>query len=429
AILTAVIAALSLLKPDGIERAKAVIIDLLAVLGMIVIVSYAAGEHATKAGMMLLMMAGAIAILAAVIWALSKIETGNMWSAVGAIAVLEIAFMALIKVTSNADISWKTIGQLGIMLAIVVALSAILWAMSALQVGNALTNAGAITILLLSMVAAMKILQGVDKISWVALGQLTIMAGIAALVGLLIGLLCKYDIAPSIEAAMAISLLVMALSMSCVLLSVAGAAAGPALIGCGLLIALAAVLALVILGFTKLLEWLGPSFVSIGTYLSDFMSKLGGFISGLDNIPEDAAAKAGQLSSAIRSLAVADLIAGLTGISSLPGIGENLSSFMSKCRGFIGGIGSVNESVVTGAQNLSSVIKTLTADDLTAKLKSWVPGKSSLESFGSSLSGFYTEIEGINFSALSGMSTDLQAVATASNSLASVNAGGINSLA
>lgn len=430
AILAVVIAGLSLLKSDGIDRAMTVVIDLLGLFGAIVLVSYFAGEHATKAGIMLLMMAGAIAILAAVIWALSKIEeTGNMWSAVGAIAVLEIAFMALIKITSNADISWKTIGQLGIMLAIVVALAAILWAMSALQVGNALTNAGAIAILLLSMVAAMKILEGVDKISWAALGQLAIMAGIAALVGLLIGLLCKYDIAPSIEAAMAISLLVMALSMSCVLLSVAGAAAGPALIGCGLLIALAAVLALVILGFTKLLEWLGPSFVSIGTYLSDFMSKLEGFISGLDNVPEDAAAKAGQLSSAIRSLAVADLIAGLTGISSLPGIGENLSSFMSKCQGFIKGIGSVKESVVTGAQNLSSVIKTLTADDLSAKLKSWVPGKSSLESFGSSLSGFYTEIEGINFSALSGMSTDLQAVATASNSLASVNAGGINSLA
>ena len=429
AILAAVIAALSLLKPDGIDQAMSVVIDLLGLFGAIVLVSYFAGEHATKAGIMLLMMAGAIAILAAVIWALSKIEIGNMWSAVGAIAVLEIAFMALIKITSNADISWKTIEQLGIMLAIVVALAAILWAMSALQVGNALTNAGAIAILLLSMVAAMKILEGVDKISGVALGQLAIMAGIAALVGLLIGLLCKYDIAPSIEAAMAISLLVMALSMSCVLLSVAGGAAGPALIGCGLLIALAAVLALVVLGFTKLLEWLGPSFVSIGTYLSDFMSKLEGFISGLDNVPEDAAAKAGQLSSAIRSLAVADLIAGLTGISSLPGIGENLSQFMSKCGDFIKGISSVKDSVVTGAQNLSSVIKTLTADDLSAKLKSWVPGESSLESFGSSLSGFYTKIEGINFSALSGMSTDLQAMATASNSLASVNAGGIDSLA
>ena len=429
AILTAVIAALSLLKPDGIDQAMTVIIDLLAVFGMIVIVSYAAGEYATKAGMMLLMMSGAIAILAAVIWALSKIETGNMWSAVGAIAVLEIAFMALIKVTSNADISWKTIGQLGIMLAIVVALAAILWAMSALEVGNALTNAGAISILLLSMVAAMKILEGVGKISRAALGQLAIMAGIAALVGLLIGLLCKYDIAPALEAAIGISLLVMALSVSCALLTVAGGAWAAALAGCGVLIALAAVLALVILGFTKLLEWLGPSFVSIGTYLSDFMSKLEGFISGLDDVPEDAAAKAGQLSSAIRSLAVADLVAGLTGISSLPGIGENLSKFMSKCGDFIKGIGSVNESVVTGAQNLSSVIKTLTADDLSAKLKSWVPGESSLESFGSSLSGFYTKIEGINFSALSGMSTDLQAVATASNSLASVNAGGINSLA
>lgn len=429
AVLAAVIAALSLLKPDGIDRAMSVVIDLLGLFGAIVLLSYFAGEHATKAGVMLLMMAGAIAILAAVIWALSKIETGNMWSAVGAIAVLEIAFMALIKITSNADISWKTLGQLGIMLAIVVALSAILWAMSALNVQGALPNAVAISVLLLALVAAMKILEGAATISPMALVTLGIMAVVAGIIGVIVGLLCKYDLAPSIEAAVGISALVLALSAACLILAGVGAAAAAALAGIGVLVVLVGAIAVLSYLIAEMAFGLIAQLPAVGTNLSMFMTNVTPFVTGIKMADDSCAVGAGALSRAIMALSVADLIAGLTGISSLPTIGSNLSSFMSNCQGFIGSIGSVNESVVTGAQNLSSVIKTLTADDLSAKLKSWVPGKSSLESFGSSLSGFYTQIEGINFSALSGMSTDLQAVATASNSLASVNAGGINSLA
>lgn len=429
AILAVVIAALSLLKSDGIDRAMSVVIDLLGLFGAIVLVSYFAGEHATKAGMMLLMMAGAIAILAAVIWALSKIETGNMWSAVGAIAVLEIAFMALIKITSNADISWKTIGQLGIMLAIVVALAAILWAMSALDVQGTLPNAAAISVLLLALVAAMKILQGAAAISPMAIVTLGIMAVMAGLIGVIVGLLCKYDLAPSIEAAIGISALVLALSAACLILAGVGAAAVSALAGIGVLVVLVGAIAVLSYLIAEMAFGLIAQLPAVGTNLSMFMTNVTPFVTGIKMADDSCAVGAAALSRAIMALSVADLIAGLTGISSLPTIGSNLSSFMSNCQGFIGSIGSVNESVVTGAQNLSSVIKTLTADDLSAKLKSWVPGKSSLESFGSSLSGFYTKIEGINFSVLSGMSTDLQAVATASNSLASVNAGGINSLA
>ena len=429
AILAAVIAALSLLKPDGIDRAMSVVIDLLGLFGAIVLLSYFAGEHAIKAGIMLLMMAGAIAILAAVIWALSKIETGNMWSAVGAIAVLEIAFMALIKITSNADISWKTVGQLAVMLVIVGALAAILWAMSALDVQGALPNAAAISVLLLALVAAMKILQGAAAISPMALVTLGIMAAMAGIIGVIVGLLCKYDLAPSIEAAVGISALVLALSAACLILASVGPLAGLAIAGIGVLFILVGAISVLSYLIAEMAFGLIAQLPAVGTNLSMFMTNVTPFVTGIKMADDSCAVGAGALSRAIMALSVADLIAGLTGISSLPGIGTNLSNFMSNCQGFIGSIGSVNESVVTGAQNLSSVIKTLTADDLSAKLKSWVPGKSSLESFGSSLSGFYTEIEGINFSALSGMSTDLQAVATASNSLASINAAGINSLA
>lgn len=485
-ILVAVIAALSLLKPEGIDQAMSVIGKLLVAFGLIVTASYFAGEHATKAGMMLLMMSGAIAILAAVIWALSKIETGNMWSALAAIVVLEIVFMAIIKVTSNADISWKTVGQLAIMLVIVGALAAILWAMSALNVQGALPNAFAISVLLLALVAAMKILQGAAAVSPTALLTLGFMALIAGGIGAIVGALCKYDLAPSIEAAIGISALVLALSAACLILAGVGAVAIPALAGIGVLVVLVGAIAvlsyliaemafgliaqlpavgtnlsLFMTNVTPFINGIkmvddscavGASALSraimalavadlvaglvnvgtlpaIGTNLSNFMTNVSGFAFGIQTVTDQAAVGGKALKSAILALSVADLIAGLTGISSLPTIGSNLSSFMTNCQGFIGSIGSVNESVVTGAQNLSSIIKTLTADDLTAKLKSWVPGKSSLESFGSSLSGFYSKIEGINFSALSGMSTDLQAVASASNTLASVNTGGINSLA
>lgn len=485
-ILAAVIAALSYLKPDGLDQAMKTITTLLVVLGIIVGVSYFAGEHATKAGIMLLMMSGAIAILAGVIWALSKIESGNMWSALAAIVLLEVVFMALIHVTSNANISWGTVAQLGIMLAIVVALAAVLWAMSALDVQNAIPNAAAISVLLLAMVGAMKILENAQAVSWVALGQLAIMAVIAGLVGSIIGLLCKYDLAPSIEAAIGISALVLALSAACLILASVGAVAGPALAGIGVLVILVGSLA--ILGYliadlafdviarlpkvgsdlssfmTNVTPFLNGikmvdescstgakalaraikslavadliaglvnvgTLPGIGTHLSNFMANVTGFVTGVQTVTEQAAVGGKALKQAILSLSVADLIAGLTDVSSLPTIGTNLSSFMSNMQGFISSVGLVDETVVTGAQNLSTIIKTLTADDLSAKLSSWIPGESSLESFGSSLAGFYENIKGVDLTNLSTMSTDLQSITTAANSLASVNTGAIDSLA
>ena len=73
-IMVRVIKQMSELKADGLSRAYKVIITLEALFAALILVSKFAGEHATKAGAMLLMMAGALLAVSAVIHILAGLK-------------------------------------------------------------------------------------------------------------------------------------------------------------------------------------------------------------------------------------------------------------------------------------------------------------------------------------------------------------------
>jgi len=130
----------------------------------------------------------------------------------------------------------------------------------------------------------------------------------------------------------------------------------------------------------------------IGADLSQFMENAAPFFIGMGMITADTLAKAGFLSGILLIFGAADLIAGitsfLTGGSSLPQIGTNLSDFLLNATPFFSGLALVNEGAVKAAKNLAEMIMLFTVSDFIQGITSWLTGGSSLADFGTELVAF-----------------------------------------
>ena len=92
---------------------------------------------------------------------------------------------------------------------------------------------------------------------------------------------------------------------------------------------------------------------------------------------------------------VGGLVGGLSAgvMASLPLIGQSLTDFMTKVQGFIDGARQVDSTVVNGATSLVGIILALTGANLLEKLTRFIGGKSSLSDFGNQLVDFAPKIK------------------------------------
>ncbi len=130
----------------------------------------------------------------------------------------------------------------------------------------------------------------------------------------------------------------------------------------------------------------------IGLDLSQFMINATPFLIGVSAITAETLAKAGFLAGIVLLFGAADLIGGiasfLTGGSSLPQMGTNLSQFMLNAMPFFAGVMLVDERVLNAAKNLAGMIMQFTVAELIQGVTSWITGGSSLSSFGEELAAF-----------------------------------------
>lgn len=245
---------------------------LMLVFGAVVALSHFAGENAVKAGVMILLMSGALLIIAGAVNIFAKIPEEDLWKAVGAVAVLEILFGGLVAVSKFAGdakntmigmsiaiavlavslialsfIEWDRLlpaagaltmvmaafaamtaatGQVKksmatiIVLAVVVAeLAAILYVLSGLPWESTLASAGAMSMLILALSGAMYILGKADNVDMKTIGKVAVMAAIVGALGAVMGLLSKYDMNASITSAISLSILINAIAASMLILS------------------------------------------------------------------------------------------------------------------------------------------------------------------------------------------------------------------
>lgn len=240
-------------------------------------------------------MAIGIGILAASAVALSFIPIEKLLPAVGALSVMMISFGVMAKLASKIK---TNIPSLLMMLGVVVLLASIVAALSLLNVGHTIEIAASISLLMLTMGATMAIISAVGPLAMSGLGALAIMALIVGGLGLIVGLLEKWDLAPSIATAASLSLLLVVMSASLILLSIVGATGPAAFIGIGALAVLIAGIGGLIIGigalmdkFPRLEEFLNrgiPILEKIGSAIGSFYGNIiGGFVKGLtDDLPE-----------------------------------------------------------------------------------------------------------------------------------------------
>lgn len=405
------------LSSTEVGRGVAAVAGLLAVFAAVVAMSKFAGENAGKAGLMVLAMSGTFLAVTLCMTILGRLKDDQVDRALKAIAGISACFALLVASSSLAKDSKTTIfaftAAIGAMavslgalsfidpeklksatkaLSSVMAMFAIMTASTKLTkdisiapilaiagavailggiitlvgnlpVQNALAAAGSISLLLGVMTASLALLSIVPSLSGgtviVALGSMELaVAGIAVI----LGVMSKLNVAPSLETAQALSTLLLAMSAACVILAGVSAVALPALAGAAALDGVIAIIGGFVLGLGAL-------------FSTGIMSKGKEYIEKGFDILSTIAHGLGEF--------VGNLIGGLTegALSGLPGIGKDLRDFMTS-------IGGIDPSAAESAKSLSSALLTLCGTEVLNAIAGWLIGDKDMAAFGDKLKKF-----------------------------------------
>lgn len=368
AMMTVALMTLAHLDPASLDAAKSALASVIATFALLVAVTgMFKGEGLAKkfGGLMSLVLV--TGILAAIIVGMAKLSPDQALPCAQALAVLLTALAASLFILSiagkDADEAMAAAYK---MTGVVLILGAILTAMSALNASNAVENAKGLSLLLLALSTSMVILStfGGD-VSGKAIIAAYAMSGVLAILGLVLAEMTALNVLNAIENAAALSILVVSLSTACVLLAFAGSLGAAAIIGVGSLAALIVAIGGIMYGIGalsqyqpsmdefldhgivtlgKIGEGLGNfigSFVkmfaetaasalpSIATSLSMFMVNLMPFVTAGKMIGSDTSLLDGivAITKAVLLLTAADF---LSGIASLIGLGTSFTGLSEK---------------------------------------------------------------------------------------------------
>ena len=160
-VLVGAIAILSLLDPKDIAIGTAAIIAMIVSLAAVANAASKLGDCTKQ----LLIIGGIITVLIGAVIGLSFIEKDRLLAATASISAIIGTFALLLvatKYVNSFDVG--TIKNLGVMLGIVIALGAILWAIQALEIRSSIETVASIAILLTAMAAALRIISSIAKI-------------------------------------------------------------------------------------------------------------------------------------------------------------------------------------------------------------------------------------------------------------------------
>lgn len=473
-----------------IEKSIGVIGVIMRLFGALIAFSNFSGEHAVKAGLMIMMVSASLLLIVGVIALIKNMDPKGLWRAVGVIAVLEILFAGLIgishfageglgtlitltvaivalvgmvailttldqdKLRSASESLGLVLGTFALLVAslkylkdvkigqtlailvglllIVGGLALIIGALSECNVEASLTTAASLSILLLSLAGACAIISLAGSKATKAVPAIYTLTGVVAGLAAVLGYLDGMEITSDFETVASLSVLLLALSGCCLILSGIGSAGKYALIGVGVL----GVLVLEIIGIFELLgalegwkpellenaitalgkigsaigNFVGSiidsfanaatkSLPEIGTRLSSFMRNIQPFLENAKNIPSDIIGKIGLLSSAIITLTAAEFLAGIATIASKGDAFSNVSSALNNLGdgmvGFYSKIEGVNKTaLVTGTEAVKAFAGLMAVVPPEGGLLDWLLGKKDLSSFADGISDFGDALAG-----------------------------------
>lgn len=342
---------------------------IMIIMTLLIAATSVAGEHAAKAGVMLMAMSVAMLILSISIAILSKIaerDPKSLWRAVGAVSALMAMFAVIIAASHLATTATATIMVIAATIGI---LAIALAGLAMIEPKKLMASVVALSAVMLSisvMMAASSLIpsNGVAK--------LLIMAGIVAILGGILFAMSYFKVENALENAEALSFLVVALSAALIPLAAVGAIGLPA----------------VQAGIVALAELIGGLALIFGI--------LGGVIELFPKVEEfiDKGIPLVEKLGKGLGLFVGNIVGGfLEGASKgLPEVGNNLSTFMKNVTPFLDGLKGIKMSTAVSVKYLTDAILALTAAaflDALAKILggpiAWFTGKGTFKNFGEGL--------------------------------------------
>lgn len=311
-------------------------------------------------------LVGVVALLAVILGVMDALDVEPAIETAGSLSLLLTAMAAAMFILGNTKtVGKKEMSNLALMGLIVGELAVILGVMKALDVEPAIETAGSLSLLLTAMSAALVILNFVGPNAKSGVGSMALIGLVVGELAVILGLMDKFDVNPSIETATALTILLNAMSVALVILGMVGSLGPAAFIGIAALATLIAGIGGLIVGigalvteFPKLEEFLNtgiPLIEKIGTAIGAFFGNIvGGFIGGA-----------------------------LTG--ALPVIAQDLSDFITNLQPFIDGAKNIDDDVIGGVKTLTEAILTLSKANILEAIGSWLTGSSSIDTFGEQL--------------------------------------------
>ena len=206
-LVVASIALLSLINPGDLAKGLVAITMIGVIFGALIAVSKFAGENAVKAGIMLATISGSLLILTGVIFLLGKIDTGDLVKGLMAVTMLGVLFGALIAVSKYAG--EKVVGTIVTMVAAITVLSIALFALSNINPANLLSAVAGMTAVMVGLGGLMVAANKMGKAKGIA--QIYALLPIVAILAAIIGILASLAPETSIQTALSLSTLMLAM--------------------------------------------------------------------------------------------------------------------------------------------------------------------------------------------------------------------------
>lgn len=304
--------------------------------------------------------------LAVILGVMKALDVEPAIETAGSLALLLTTMSAALVILNFVGPNAKSgVGAMALMGLVVGELAVVLGVMDALNLETSITTALSLSILLNAMTAALVILNFAGPNAAAGVGVLALMGLVVGELAVILGLMAKFDVNPSIETVTALTILLNGMSVALVILGVVGTLGPAAFIGIAALATLIAGIGGLIVGigalvteFPKLEEFLNtgiPLIEKIGTAIGAFFGNIvGGFIGGA-----------------------------LTG--ALPVIAQDLSDFITNLQPFIDGAKNIDDDVIGGVKTLTEAILTLSKANILEAIGSWLTGSSSIDTFGEQL--------------------------------------------
>ena len=330
AIMAGAVALLSLLDAKKLAGAT---ICLSTLMGMFAIMSKST-PLIVGSGKSLAIMVAVIAALAGICYILASLPAeATIGSAVALSTMLLSMAGALTIMSKIGSVSANALVAIGVLTAVMGAIGLILGLLNKYDLNASVTNATTLSGVLIALAAATKILSTVSSVSGSALAAISVLTLVMGGVGVILGLLNKYDLKADLETTKALSMVLIALSTSCAILAPIGAIAGPAATGAAQLMLAVGAAAAVLVGVAGLVDLIPGA-----------QQFLDGGIQVLEKLGYGLGAFFGNI--------VGGFTAGAT--SGLPEIAENLKSFVNT-------FSEIDSSSFDGVKTLADVITEISA--------------------------------------------------------------------